>query len=131
MRTLVEISDTDIQNTILEIFARRRLRQLDVMWLSRLEVFWDETTLRRADLLVGIAQLCSEELLELSDDRPETELWLTAKGEEKAEQLAQTGEGYWRRYLRDELLPAVRWAAHPPRTDGRGRRAFDPYVDSV
>jgi hypothetical protein len=36
----MQITDVDIKNTVLELFARRGLVHGDVMWLSRLEKFW-------------------------------------------------------------------------------------------
>jgi hypothetical protein len=122
----MEITELDIQNTVLEVFGRKGLVEGDVMWLSRLEQFWGETRLRRSDLLAGLARLCSEGLIELEEQTDgETSVALTAHGERKARDLLANGADYWRRYLRDELLPAMRVRAERPRADGSGRRSYE------
>jgi hypothetical protein len=126
----MEITELDIQNTVLELFARKGLVEGDVMWLSRLEQFWSETRLRRADLVAGLAHLCSEELIELEEPKDgETSVALTAKGEAKAKGILAGGADYWRRYLREELLPQVRTRDDQPNAAGKGRRDYE--IDTV
>lgn len=122
----MEITELDIQNTVLELFARKGLVEGDVMWLSRLEQFWSETRLRRADLVAGLAHLCSEELIEIETPKDgETSVSLTAQGEVKAKAILSGGADYWRRYLREELLPLVRTRDDQPNASGRGRRDYE------
>jgi hypothetical protein len=122
----MEITELDIQNTVLELFARKGLVQGDVMWLSRLEQFWSETRLRRADLVAGLARLCSEGLIELEEPSAgETSVALTASGEAKARDILAGGADYWRRYLRDELLPQVRTRDEQANAAGKGRRDYE------
>lgn len=122
----MEITELDIQNTVLELFARKGLVEGDVMWLSRLEQFWTETRLRRSDLVAGLAHLCSEDLIELeSQIDGETSVALTAEGETKAKDILAGGADYWRRYLREELLPSVRTRNELPDASGKGRRDYE------
>lgn len=121
----MQISESDIQNTVFEVFATRGLAAGDVMWLTRLEQFWTETRLRRSDLVSGIAQLCSQGLLDIEELDGETSLSLTAAGNQRAADLLSPGVGYWGRYLQKELLPAVRIVAQPQRPDGQGRRDYE------
>ena len=121
----MEISETDIQNTVLELFASRGLEEGDMMWLSRLETFWLETRLRRQDLLNGVAQLCSKGLLDLEELDGQTGLSLTSEGRRRATEVLGAGVGYWSRYLREELLPAVRVVAKPGAPVGPGRREYE------
>jgi len=121
----MQITDVDIKNTVLELFARRELAQGDVMWLSRLEKFWGETRLRRSDLVTAIAMLCSEQMLILEEQGGETCVSLSQAGENRAAEILGTGVDYWGRYLREELLPGVRKTARSPRADGGGRREYE------
>ncbi len=121
----MQITDVDIKNTVLELFARRGLAQGDVMWLSRLEQFWAETRLRRSDLVTAIAVLCSEQLLILEEQDSQTSVSLSQAGEEKAAEVLASGVDYWGRYLREELLPGVRTNPQSPRADGGGRRGYE------
>ncbi len=121
----MQITDVDIKNTVLELFARRGLAQGDVMWLSRLEQFWAETRLRRSDLVTAIAILCSEQLLMLEEQDKETSVSLSQAGEAKAAEVLASGVDYWGRYLREELLPGVRTNPQSPRADGGGRRGYE------
>jgi hypothetical protein len=126
----MEITELDIQNTVLELFARKGLVEGDVMWLSRLEGFWDETRLRRSDLVAGLAHLCTEDLILLEEQSDGvTSVSLTAAGEVKAKNILAGGADYWRRYLREELLPAVRTRSDKPNAGGRGRRDYE--IDTV
>lgn len=121
----MQITDVDIKNTVLELFARRGLAQGDIMWLSRLEQFWAETRLRRSDLVTAIAVLCSEQLLILEEQDSQTSVSLSQAGEEKAAEVLASGVDYWGRYLREELLPGVRTNPQSPRADGGGRRGYE------
>lgn len=121
----MQITEADIQNTLLELFARKGLAHGDQMWLSRLEHFWNDTRLRRGDLVYGIAQLCTAGLLDMEEHGNETCLSLTESGEAKAQALQASGVNYCGRYLREELLPSVRLRADPPRADGVDRRERD------
>lgn len=122
----MEITELDIQNTVLELFARKGLVEGDVMWLSRLEQFWTETRLRRADLVTGLAHLSSAGLIELEEQTDgETSVALTAAGEAKAKDILSGGADYWRRYLREELLPSVRTRDDQPNASGKGRRDYE------
>ena len=122
----MEITELDIQNTVLELFARKGLVEGDVMWLSRLEQFWSETRLRRSDLVAGLAHLCSDDLIELEEQKDgETSVALTAAGEVKAKDILNGGADYWRKYLREELLPSVRTRNDRPNASGRGRRDYE------
>lgn len=121
----MQITDVDIKNTVLELFARRGLAQGDVMWLSRLEQFWAESRLRRSDLVTAIAVLCSEQLLILEEQDSQTSVSLSQAGEEKAAEVLASGVDYWGRYLREELLPGVRTNPQSPRADGGGRRGYE------
>jgi hypothetical protein len=126
----MEITELDIQNTVLELFARKGLVEGDVMWLTRLEQFWAETRLRRADLVAGLAHLCSEDLIALEEQADGvTCVALTATGEAKAKAILAGGADYWRRYLREELLPSVRTRNDQPNASGRGRRDYE--IDTV
>ncbi|TDU26910.1 hypothetical protein DFR24_3942 [Panacagrimonas perspica] len=119
------ITDVDIKNTVLELFARRGLAQGDVMWLSRLEKFWADTRLRRSDLVTAIAMLCSEHMLVIDEQDGETCLSLSPEGESRAAEILATGVDYWGRYLREELLPGVRTTQQAPGADGGGRRQYE------
>jgi len=124
----MDITEVDIQNTVLELFGRKGLVQGDVMWLSRLVGFWTETRLRRSDLLSGIAQLCSKGLIDIEEDGAETCLSLTQAGEDKTREILREGADYWSRHLREELLPAVRVRKEQPRADGGGRRDYEAHA---
>lgn len=121
----MQITDVDIKNTVLELFARRGLAQGDVMWLSRLEKFWAETRLRRSDLVTAVALLCSEQLIVLEEQGSETCVSLSQDGESRAAEILASGVDYWGRYLKEELLPGVRTASREPRADGGGRRQYE------
>ncbi|MGH8518306.1 MAG: hypothetical protein ACREUE_12700 [Panacagrimonas sp.] len=126
----MEITELDIQNTVLELFARKGLVEGDVMWLSRLEQFWAETWLRRADLVAGLAHLCSEDLIVLEEQADGvTCVALTTAGELKAKSILAGGADYWRKYLREELLPSVRTRSETPNAGGRGRRDYE--IESI
>ncbi len=121
----MQISESDIQNTVFELFATRGLAEGDAMLLTRLEQFWTETRLRRSDLVSGIAQLCSQGLLNIEELDGETSLSLTAAGNQRAAGVLSAGVGYWGRYLQKEVLPAMRVVAQPERPDGQGRRDYE------
>jgi len=124
----MHITDADIQNTLLELFARKGLAEGDIMWMSRLEQFWGETRLRRSDLVTGIAVLCSNGLIDMEEQDGETNLSLTPEGAKKALAILDAGTNYCTRYLREELLPAVRVYSEAPRNDGSGRRGYEQQV---
>ncbi len=121
----MEISPIDARNTLLELFARRGLVEGDVVWLSRLETFWATTPLRRSDLVVGICQLSADEMVVVEELDDETCLSLTPVGEEMAAEILRAGAGSWGRYLKEELLPGVRFGAKVRPSSGGGRRAYE------
>ena len=121
----MQISETDIQNTVLALFLSPGVEQGEVMWLSRLEKFWVETRLRRADLLTGVVQLCAQGLLDIEEEGSETRLSLTATGQQRAEEILRAGAGRWGQYLHKQLLPAVRVVNKPELQAGSGRRDYE------
>lgn len=121
------ITDNDIRNAVLELFARKGLLAGDVMWMSRLEQFWAQTRLRRADLASGLAQLCTECLIDLEDQGDQVNLSLTLSGEEKARDVLLSEVDYCGRYLRQEILPTLRTRIEPLRSDRGGRREYEQY----
>jgi hypothetical protein len=114
------ISDHDLQNAVLELFAQRGLQAGDVMWLSRLETFWSQTRLRRWDLVVAISQLCSQGVLDVEQLGDQVNLSLTAPGEQRVTQ--EHGAGEFLRFLQEELMPAVRQRVRAEGDPGRDRR---------
>lgn len=127
----MHITESDIQNTLLELFARKGLAEGDIMWMSRLEQFWADTRLRRSDLVTGIAMLCSNGLLDMEEQDGETSLFLTRDGEKTATAILDAGTNYCTRYLREQLLPKVRLKAEVQRADGSGRRDYEQQVDDI
>lgn len=127
----MQITAEDIQNTILECFGHRGLSTDEAMWLSRLELFWKETRLRRSDLLNGVAQLCTMGLLAMEALEDQTDLYLTSAGESRSKELLASGKDYWGRYLRDKLLPSVRVKDLPLPEGGSGRRMGERQEESA
>lgn len=111
-----------LQNTILAMFETRNLRHGDMVWLSRFESFWAETSLRRADLLEGLADLCTHGWIDLEDQDEKTWLALTHKGEVRARMIVSRGLNDVERYVREEVLGPLRFHTLSPNENGTGRR---------
>lgn len=118
-------SEHDISNAILEIFASRGLVAGDVMWVSRLEQFWVQTQLRRSDLVAGIAQLCTEGLLELEEQGDQVNLSLTDRGEDRARGILLSKIEFTGRHLRQNVFPHLRTRIEAESASGGGRREYE------
>lgn len=127
----MHITDADIQNTLLELFARKGLVEGDILWMSRLEQFWADTRLRRSDLLTGVATLCSKGLLDMDDQDGEINLSLTCDGAKTATAILDAGTNYCTRYLREQLLPKIRLKDEARPADGSGRRGYEQAVADI
>lgn len=125
----MKVSDTDVQNTVLQLFRARGLVAGDEILLARLEHFWGSTTLRRADLLNGIALLASRGLLQVDEHDGETCLSLTDAAERQAPASSDGGQDSWHRHLHAELLPALRQRQTRVIANGGGRRDYEGKPD--
>jgi len=123
----MKVSATHIQNTLLQLFSDLQLAAGDQVRLQRLEQFWAATTLRRADLLQGIAQLAASDLLEISGDDNDTYLALTETGNMAVLEVVAAD---WKRQLNEQLLPALRRQQLAPDDDGRGRRSYEQRAEA-
>jgi len=123
----MKVSATHLQNTLLQLFNDLQLAAGDPVRLQRLEQFWAATTLRRADLLQGIAQLAAGALLEISGEDHDT--WLALTGAGHAAMLEVDAAG-WKRQFNEQLLPALRRRQLAPDEDGRGRRSYEQRAEA-
>ncbi|HSW13607.1 MAG TPA: hypothetical protein VLI06_12255 [Solimonas sp.] len=115
----MQISETETQNTLLQLFRERGLEAGDELRLGRLEEFWSATTLRRTDLLEAMVKLLARGYLLIDEQDGETWLALTEAGVEHVIDPEWTGQ------LQSELLPALRRRALQAGPDGRGRRRHE------
>ena len=119
------IAESEINNSLLALIAAREKEQGDAIALTELERRWEETTLRRSDLVNAIAQLCMSGWVDMADTESDSELSLTDTGRSYAEEVLARGNGDWQSYLHAEILPQVR-TKDEPMTEGKGRRDYEP-----
>lgn len=119
----VKLQPDVLEKMILATFAIRELVEGDIVWLSRFEEFWDQTTqLRRSDLLEGLAHVCSKGWIYLDEDGGRTSLTLTSTGAELASAIVSSGLTDVRHYAREQVLAAMRFHDTSPDSRGLGRR---------
>jgi hypothetical protein len=111
-----------LQNTILAMFATRGLGHGEMVWLSRFEEFWAQLRLRRADLLDGLADVCTSGWLDLEEHGGKTTLALSPDGEKRARKLYDGGLRDVDCYVREQILATMRFQEEQPRKPGAGRR---------
>lgn len=112
-----------LQKTILAMFATRGLGHGDMVWLSRFEEFWiKQTHLRRGDLLEGLADVCSNDWLDLEEHDGRTSLQLTPKGELLAQTIVARGLTDVAGFVREQVIEGMRFRASQPDARGTGRR---------
>jgi hypothetical protein len=104
------------------MFATRGLGHGEMVWLSRFEEFWAQIRLRRADLLDGLAEVCTNGWLDLEEHGGKTTLALSPDGEKRALALVDGGLTDVQRYVREQILVSMRFLPEQPRKTNAGRR---------
>lgn len=118
----MKVSENQIQNALLQLFHDLRLALGDPVQLQRLDQLWTATTLRRSDLLQGVARLAARGFVDIRGEDDDTCLVLTESGHAA---MLEVDASDWYRHFNEQLLPALRRRQAQADTADRGRRGYE------